>query len=76
METITFSNADNNVTANAEPTPGLLNLFKCKCPRCRKGDMFQDSNPFHLKNTMKMNWIAATCTNTAFILLLTWKYFE
>lgn len=28
------------------------------------------------KNTMKMNWLAATCTNTAFIILLTWRYFE
>jgi 1,4-dihydroxy-2-naphthoate octaprenyltransferase len=30
----------------------------------------------NFKNTMKMNWIAAVCTNTAFIILLTWKYFE
>ncbi|MGK2860391.1 MAG: UbiA family prenyltransferase [Chitinophagaceae bacterium] len=27
----------------------------------------------NFKNTMKMNWIAAFCTNTAFIILLTWK---
>lgn len=28
------------------------------------------------KHTMKMNWLAATCTNMAFIILLTWRYFE
>ncbi len=28
------------------------------------------------KNTMKMNWLAAICTNLAFIILLTWKCFE
>jgi 1,4-dihydroxy-2-naphthoate octaprenyltransferase len=30
----------------------------------------------NFKNTMKMNWLAATCTNTAFIILLTWRWFE
>ncbi len=29
----------------------------------------------NFKNTMRMNWIAATCTNTAFIILLTWRFF-
>jgi 1,4-dihydroxy-2-naphthoate octaprenyltransferase len=28
------------------------------------------------KNTMRMNWLAAFCTNAAFITLLIWKYFE
>ncbi len=28
------------------------------------------------KNTMRMNWIAAACTNTAFIILITWNSFE
>lgn len=41
--------------------PGVLNLFKCKCPRCRKGDMFGDANPWHLKNTMKMNKECPVC---------------
>ncbi len=45
----------------AEPAPGLLNLFRCKCPRCRKGDMFQDGNPWRLKNTMKMNKECPVC---------------
>ncbi len=30
----------------------------------------------NFKNTMRMNWIAAGCTNAAFIILLIWKYFE
>lgn len=42
-------------------TPSILNLFKCKCPRCRTGDMFQDSNSWHLKNTMKMNEDCPVC---------------
>ena len=28
------------------------------------------------KNTMKMNWLAAICTNVAFVILLTWRWFE
>jgi 1,4-dihydroxy-2-naphthoate octaprenyltransferase len=28
------------------------------------------------KNTMRMNWLAATCTNMAFIILLIWRWFE
>lgn len=28
------------------------------------------------RNTMRMNWLAATCTNTAFITLLIWRCFE
>ncbi|RYE11081.1 MAG: prenyltransferase, partial [Sphingobacteriales bacterium] len=30
----------------------------------------------NFKNTMKMTWLAATCTNIAFIILLTWRLFE
>jgi len=29
----------------------------------------------NFKNTMKMNWLAAICTNIAFIILLTWRFF-
>jgi 1,4-dihydroxy-2-naphthoate octaprenyltransferase len=36
----------------------------------------KDNKAANFKNTMKMNWIAAACTNMAFIILLTWKYFE
>ncbi|MES2773221.1 MAG: DUF983 domain-containing protein [Bacteroidota bacterium] len=44
-----------------EHTPGVLTLLTCKCPRCRKGDMFRDSNPWHLKNTMKMHDTCPVC---------------
>jgi 1,4-dihydroxy-2-naphthoate octaprenyltransferase len=30
----------------------------------------------NFKNTMKMNWLAASCTNTAFIILVIWKSIE
>lgn len=30
----------------------------------------------NFKNTMTMNWLAATCTNSAFIILLIWRLFE
>jgi len=30
----------------------------------------------NFKNTMKMNWLAATCTNISFLILLIWKWFE
>lgn len=30
----------------------------------------------NFKNTMRMNWLAAACTNTAFIILLIWRCFE
>lgn len=38
-----------------------FNLLKCKCPRCRKGDMFEDKNPWHLSKTMKMNKECCVC---------------
>ena len=28
------------------------------------------------KNTMKMNWLAATCTNISFLILLIWRWIE
>ena len=36
----------------------------------------KNSNAANFKNTMKMNWLAASCTNTAFIILVIWKSFE
>ena len=41
--------------------PGFLNIFKCKCPRCREGDMFQEKNPYKLKTFMKMNENCPVC---------------
>lgn len=30
----------------------------------------------NFKNTMKMNWLAATCTNISFLILLIWRWIE
>jgi 1,4-dihydroxy-2-naphthoate octaprenyltransferase len=30
----------------------------------------------NFRNTMKMNWLAATCTNISFLILLIWRWFE
>ncbi len=36
----------------------------------------KDAAAANFSNTMKMNWLAAICTNIAFIILLTWRWFE
>jgi uncharacterized protein (DUF983 family) len=42
--------------------PGFfLSLFKQKCPRCRKGDMFQTKRVYDLKHFMKMNEKCTVC---------------
>jgi hypothetical protein len=61
METITLHQTNNIDMSDSEPKPSIFNLFLCKCPRCRRGDMFQDKNPWHLKNTMKMNKECPVC---------------
>ena len=47
-------------TADKE-NASVLKLLACKCPRCRKGNMFVDPNPWRLKHTMKMNAICPVC---------------
>ena len=35
--------------------PGILwSVLTNKCPRCRRGNLFINPNPYHLKTTMKM----------------------
>jgi uncharacterized protein (DUF983 family) len=41
--------------------PGYFNLLKCKCPRCRKGNMFKQANPYRLKGFMNMHDHCAVC---------------
>ena len=36
----------------------------------------KDNGAANFKNTMYMNWLAATCTNLAFLILLIWRWFE
>jgi len=62
METIVNDPLSKSIKmSDSETTPGVLNLMKCKCPRCRKGDMFEDKNPWHLSKTMKMNKECPVC---------------
>ncbi len=42
--------------------PGLLwSVFRGRCPRCRRGHLFTDPNPYHLKNTVTMPHECAVC---------------
>jgi 1,4-dihydroxy-2-naphthoate octaprenyltransferase len=36
----------------------------------------KDNAAANFKNTMMMNWLAAACTNSAFFILLIWRWFE
>jgi 1,4-dihydroxy-2-naphthoate octaprenyltransferase len=36
----------------------------------------KNSQAADFRNTMRMNWLAATCTNLSFIILLIWRFFE
>jgi 1,4-dihydroxy-2-naphthoate octaprenyltransferase len=36
----------------------------------------KDHKHANFRNTMKMNWLAATCTNISFLILLIWRWFE
>jgi 1,4-dihydroxy-2-naphthoate octaprenyltransferase len=38
--------------------------------------VYKNSQQANFKNTMKMNWLAATCTNISFLILLIWRWFE
>ena len=61
MQTTMSKSILQPVTGTKETTPSILNLFKCKCPRCRKGDMFAEKNPWKLSKTMKMNKECPVC---------------
>ncbi len=39
----------------------LWSVFNNKCPHCRQGDLFLKSNPYDLKNTMKMPEACPVC---------------
>ena len=38
-----------------------LRLLQCKCPRCRRGDMFEYKNPYNLKKFMRMHETCPVC---------------
>lgn len=58
METLHLPSRSSNAQ---EREPGFLNILKCKCPRCRRGDMFIERNPYKLRTTMKMNEVCPGC---------------
>lgn len=39
----------------------LWSVIDNRCPRCRTGKIFKDSNPYHLKNTVKMETNCKAC---------------
>ena len=38
--------------------------------------VLKDKSAADFSHTMRMNWIAASCTNLAFLIVLTWRWFE
>ncbi|ANH81991.1 DUF983 domain-containing protein [Niabella ginsenosidivorans] len=40
--------------ADKDRVPGYMNVVASKCPRCRRGHMFEVNNPYKLKTTMRM----------------------
>lgn len=61
MNTIATMKKASDITEQAESHSSFLKLFACKCPRCRKGNMFVNKNPWNLKSTMKMNKVCPVC---------------
>jgi uncharacterized protein (DUF983 family) len=39
----------------------IVSVIKCRCPRCRRGKMFIENNPYRLKTFMKMNARCPVC---------------
>lgn len=60
MEAINLKKTNNTSMLQHSKSGGLA-LLQCKCPRCRKGDMFANKNPWHLKSTMKMHNECPVC---------------
>ncbi|MET0298906.1 MAG: DUF983 domain-containing protein [Flavitalea sp.] len=64
MNTLVQSGTGNDMPVSQQKTernPGITRLLACKCPRCRRGDMFASKNPWKLNTTMKMNPSCAVC---------------
>ncbi|RAJ06580.1 uncharacterized protein (DUF983 family) [Chitinophaga skermanii] len=48
-------------TPKEDRKPSFLYVFKNKCPRCRRGDMFKNKNPYNLRKMMQMNDKCEVC---------------
>ena len=56
-----MSHTNDMSIVREEKAPSVFNLLKCKCPRCRQGDMFVSKNPWALKTTMRMHQVCPVC---------------
>src|SRR5688500_10371015 len=61
MNTIQYTKR-TDIPQQTGTDPSFLTLVACKCPRCRRGDMFKERNPWNLKKTMAMNEACAVCS--------------
>lgn len=53
---------NNPLLRKKDHKPGYLwSLMHHKCSRCRQGDMFQNRNPYNLRQFMKMNDKCPVC---------------
>ncbi|MGE9311360.1 DUF983 domain-containing protein [Niabella sp. CJ426] len=50
-----------SVQQSEENKPSFLKVLQCKCPRCRKGNLFVERNPYKLSSIMKMNEPCPVC---------------
>ncbi len=50
-----------SVQPSEENKPSFLKVLQCKCPRCRKGNLFVERNPYKLSSIMKMNEPCPVC---------------
>jgi len=50
--------------ADSSKPPLILSILGNKCPRCRRGRLFKQSNPYHLKGLMRMNEQCPVCGQT------------
>ena len=48
------------VNSDAKPNQ-ILSIFQNKCPRCRRGQLYRESNPYHLKRFMQMHEMCRVC---------------
>ncbi len=48
--------------ATTDEKPNLIpSVFQNKCPRCRRGSMFKEKNPYKLHATMRMHEACPVC---------------
>ena len=47
---------------HSHPKPALIpSVLRNKCSRCRRGDLYIDANPYHLKTFMRMHETCPVC---------------